>query len=247
MEEIAESHSDSSVQEMASDLRIAIVTHGLLQSQHIREAADFGKKSKDLTAKAQDKLIEGSLGDAGYPSKNKADSKVNKTVKIEVLPSTNTADSAPSETSQKEGEDVDDFGLECSFEKAVEELYDPLIPVRGHGLITLRRLIVKRDKTTLNNSEMVLKVFRENLSHSDSYIYLSSIQGLASLGEVFPDRVLEVLLEEYTTADKTQQGQKVKRSPELQMKMGEVLVKTTRSLGKPFEFLKTQFLAHHKT
>ena len=67
------------------------------------------------------------------------------------------------------------------LEQAYKELLDPLVPVRGHGLITLRRLVEKGDSSALDQHDVLMGIFRENLGHNDSYIYLSAIQGMAAL------------------------------------------------------------------
>ncbi|KAG7246111.1 hypothetical protein CRUP_037491, partial [Coryphaenoides rupestris] len=37
----------------------------------------------------------------------------------------------------------------------------------------------------------------ENLEHDDSFVYLSAIQGLAVLADVYPGRILERLIGEF--------------------------------------------------
>lgn len=123
------------------------------------------------------------------------------------------------------------------FQQAIDELCDPLVPVRGHGLISLRKLIQKKDPETLEQEQLLCKVFRENLDHDDTYIYLSSVEGLAALADRLHETVVPTLVSEFANFDlqcaKGQsKGKKVKRSPELRMKIGEVLVKTSRSLGE---------------
>lgn len=78
-----------------------------------------------------------------------------------------------------------------------------------------------------------INYFQENLKHEDSFIYLSSINGLAVMANVFPNTVIKTLVEEYaemrtkkTVADNNN------NSAELKMKVGEVLVRVTKLLGK---------------
>ena len=117
------------------------------------------------------------------------------------------------------------------FQQAVEEIVDPLIPVRGHGLISLRRLVERGDAETLEHTTLLLKVFRENLDHADTYLYLAAVGGLAGLADRDPDAVLPTLALEYADRDPAEGGKR-KRSPEVRMKLGEVLVKTSRALGE---------------
>ena len=114
------------------------------------------------------------------------------------------------------------------LEEAFKELCDPLLPVRGHGLIRLTRMVQRRDKEAFERKETILKIFEENLDHPDSYMYLSSVNGLAAMADVFPDFVIPRVCEQFTNSGK--EGKK--RSPELRMKLGEIMVKASRSLGK---------------
>lgn len=64
---------------------------------------------------------------------------------------------------------------------AIRDANDPLIPVKGHGVITLTKLIDKRDQETLMHAHNLISLFIKFLHNSDSYIYLSAINGLVSL------------------------------------------------------------------
>ena len=55
-----------------------------------------------------------------------------------------------------------------AFTQAWDQLSDPLLPVQGHGILTLK------DPQALKNREQLLKVFIGSLEHEDSYIYLVS-------------------------------------------------------------------------
>ncbi|XP_078400832.1 transport and Golgi organization protein 6 homolog isoform X2 [Cetorhinus maximus] len=74
-----------------------------------------------------------------------------------------------------------------------------------------------------------VQVFLENLKHEDSFVYLSSIQGLSVLSDVYPAQILPRLLDEYHTSP---QGAEKTRCVETRMKMGEVLMRSTRALGE---------------
>lgn len=57
------------------------------------------------------------------------------------------------------------------FNKAIKDLVDPLLPVRGHGLITLTKLIESRDPCVVASKEIVLHLFKVNtLTHIESHI-----------------------------------------------------------------------------
>ena len=125
------------------------------------------------------------------------------------------------------GEDRKSRDMKGELEEAFKELCDPLIPVRGHGLIRLTRLIQRRGKETYDKKDTIMKIFEENLDHADSYMYLSSVNGLAAMAEIFPDLVVPRICEQFANDGKDGR----KRSSELRMKLGEIMVKASRSLG----------------
>lgn len=122
----------------------------------------------------------------------------------------------------------------------MEEICDPLIPVRGHALITMCRLMKQRDPEAVSKQGMILKIFQENLSHPDSYLYLSSVNGLVAMADIFPDIVIPCLVQEFrgSVSQSTDKGGKLpgqtggKHGAETRMKVGECLVQTSRNLGK---------------
>lgn len=76
-----------------------------------------------------------------------------------------------------------------TYEEAMEDLFSPLLPIRGHALLTLGKLIEKRDEETMSHKEHLLLIFQHNLKEEDSYLYLMAVEGLAVLGDAFPDKV----------------------------------------------------------
>ncbi|XP_044267137.1 transport and Golgi organization protein 6 homolog [Tribolium madens] len=110
------------------------------------------------------------------------------------------------------------------FEEALEDVYDPLLPVRGHGLLTLSKLLEKKDKQALERKQYLLNLFQLHLKDEDSFIYLNAVQGLAALADTFTDTVLETLCEEYSDFRE--------KAQETRMKLGEVLVRVTKILGE---------------
>lgn len=70
---------------------------------------------------------------------------------------------------------------------------------------------------------------QENLKHEDSFIYLASINGLCALATAFPEKVVEMLVLEYIDMPKRVAVSEI--TIETRIKLGEILVKTTRALG----------------
>nr|CAI5863193.1 unnamed protein product [Callosobruchus analis] len=117
--------------------------------------------------------------------------------------------------------------VKTELDKALEDVCDPLLPTRGHGLMRLAKLLEEKDKAALERKQFLLHLFQQNLKNEDSYIYLSAIGGLAALADVFPDTVLDVLCEEYCNASRKHDDD----GHEVRIKLGETLVRVTKILG----------------
>ncbi|EDO42830.1 predicted protein, partial [Nematostella vectensis] len=114
-----------------------------------------------------------------------------------------------------------------SYDEALTQLCDPLLPVRGHAMLSLASLINHRDPKAMSKVDTLLKIFEEQLAHDDSYIYLAAVQGLVALAGLRPDPVLPHLARQFATCAPAIP----QRSPELRMKLGEALVRATRACG----------------
>ncbi|XP_021372366.1 transport and Golgi organization protein 6 homolog isoform X2 [Mizuhopecten yessoensis] len=244
LEDISSNHPDNTIQEMASDLRVAIATHSVIWSELLKSSTKGDKRQK-LPCK---------------DSQSAEESKVGKKTLVEVIGETSDEHCQKSEESlqplrqgssemgissdkgvqqkhsaskprtQKEKESAKNMS---ELGQAFEELQDPLIPVRGHALITLNKLIQKKDPEAMEKRQILLHVFKENLHHPDSYLYLSSVMGLVTLVDKFPDAVIPVLIEEFlsgATSTPAQQGETTRQADD-RIKVGECLVQTSRKLG----------------
>ncbi|WAR11528.1 TNG6-like protein [Mya arenaria] len=267
LQDIGANHPETSVQDMANDIRIAIATHGAVWSELGQKKggnfSDISEKVKEekkkvnskaayievlqdvssettsinnedtgsnteetVCSKCQDTIIsEHSDHRAEASGKTSVENNVEKAGKEQRMDD-NGADTKDSAEAYKEEISIpEDAELELAF----KELCDPLIPVRGHGLIRLTHLVQERQKAVESRSAAIMKIFEENLDHGDSYIYLSAVNGLSVMCDVFPEtsvpRVCHLMS---NLGNNLVEGQ---RSPELMMKLGEILVKASRSLG----------------
>ncbi|CAM4763040.1 unnamed protein product [Rotaria magnacalcarata] len=123
-----------------------------------------------------------------------------------------------------------------TFQNAFACLYDSSIPIRAHGLILFRRLIERSDRETLtqiqDNNMKLFERFQEHLHADDSYEYLAAINVLSALANQYTDKVLPLLCNEYLNKN---------RKLEDKLKVGEILVKTCRSLGNYFREMSTKY------
>ena len=108
------------------------------------------------------------------------------------------------------------------FQQGLTEVCDPMVEVKGHGLIRLSRLIESKHSEVESSREMLLTLFIENLSHSDSYVYLNAVRGLSSLALLYPEVCLQTVIDAYVA----------QANVEVKLKVGEVLVKVSKQLGK---------------
>ncbi|XP_028041997.1 transport and Golgi organization protein 6 [Bombyx mandarina] len=125
--------------------------------------------------------------------------------------------------------------INSKYEKAVADVLDFLLPVRAHGLIELTKLIDSADPETISKKHYIFCIFQELLKDNDSYIYLSAINGLASLCIHCTEDVLHVLCKEFLK-QVSEQNQIVTQEvenkiAELRMKIGDVIVQVTKRLG----------------
>ncbi|XP_030646523.1 transport and Golgi organization protein 6 homolog [Chanos chanos] len=114
-----------------------------------------------------------------------------------------------------------------AFSQCLLEACDPDVPTRAMALRTLTKAVREGDKEALQGKEKILMLFLENLRHEDSFVYLSSIQGLASLADAFPEQVLQRLLGEY---ERDPSGGR-EHSVETRLKVGEALMRASRAMG----------------
>ncbi len=79
----------------------------------------------------------------------------------------------------------------------------------------------------------LFKRFQEHLHADDSYEYLAAINVLSALANQYTERILPILCDEYINKN---------RKLEDKLKVGEILVKTCRMLGKRLDTLGKNYV-----
>ena len=179
LQSIASLCPDPDTSKLAGDLRVCLATLGAVWSDEMRQHADNFKAGKTDTNEQQDNPETGRAG--RNQEENNTDQKLELSKSASSPATTNNSSSSP-------------------FQVALSELSDPLIPVQGHALIALTKLIRSHDPETQQNVDTLLQIFRQYLTHSDSYLYLASINGLVELALSAPatsESVLSTLCQEY--------------------------------------------------
>ncbi|NXI09473.1 TNG6 protein, partial [Irena cyanogastra] len=215
LEELSRTYPDPLTQELASDLRIAICTHGACSPGTLGAAA-HGKagtaaQSPAGTAPSPPAPRHGH----GSPSARRERSKEQSTCRE---PSASGASPAPGA----------DSPAPAGLQELLVSAYDPQPPSRAAALRRLASLVTQRDPEALRLQEKLLQVFLENMQHEDAFVYLSAIQGVALLSSDYPERILPILLAQYECPA---QGTEDTMSAVTRMKLGEVLMRVTRALG----------------
>jgi len=119
------------------------------------------------------------------------------------------------------------------LEEALRETRSPLIPLRGHALISLNRLLSRGDIDTLSRSASLLGLFQHHLREEDSFVYLSAVEALSSLCAAKPTEVLPWLGSQLI-------GSRV--AVEERLKAAETLTRAARKLGGACVAHKTQLV-----
>eukprot|EP00002_Diphylleia_rotans_P007419 TRINITY_DN1695_c0_g1_i14.p1 TRINITY_DN1695_c0_g1~~TRINITY_DN1695_c0_g1_i14.p1 ORF type:complete len:947 (+),score=161.28 TRINITY_DN1695_c0_g1_i14:53-2893(+) len=109
-----------------------------------------------------------------------------------------------------------------TLEAALTYLRDPLLPVRGHGLIVLRKLVLSKSPSIDTHWAKIYEIFDAQLRDGDTYIYISAIHGLAAMGNLKPQDIFGRLLKGYGN----QKELEVTR-----LKYGEALVHVSSKCG----------------
>lgn len=114
--------------------------------------------------------------------------------------------------------------VDDEFCKAIRDINDPLIPVKAHGYVEMRKLIEKKDPKCLQNLSKIIELSLRGLKSDDSYLYLAAINCMIALTVYQPKNTLEPLIEQFMSEKKL--------NVEDRLKIGEVLTKTIRNFNE---------------
>lgn len=126
-----------------------------------------------------------------------------------------------------------------TYQKALKLLQDPLLPVRAHGLVLLRHLIVP-PKASERRVELdpalvpgILSVFLQSVQEDDSYIFLNAVQGLVAMVDVLGQDILKGLVDVYAGGllDGSEVGNMSKADLDRRLRVGEALNQSIRKCG----------------
>lgn len=211
LEKVSNTYPDPVIQELAVDLRITISTHGAFSTEAVSMAAQSTLNKKDPEWKIEQQQTSHDTLTEVAPDHLKQEQDPPKTDQESHEPGIAASQPHRNITSEQ-------------FQEVLLSACDPQIPTRAAALRTLSRWVEQREAIALKDEKKLLKIFLENLEHEDTFVYLSAIQGVALLSDVYPEEILVDLLAKYDSG-------KEKHTPETRMKVGEVLMRIVRALG----------------
>ncbi|XP_050000107.1 transport and Golgi organization protein 6 homolog [Alexandromys fortis] len=211
LEKVSNTYPDPVIQELAVDLRITISTHGAFSTEAVSMAAQSTLNKKDPEWKIEQQQTSHDTLTEVAPDHPKQEQDPPKTDQESHEPGIAASQPHRNITSEQ-------------FQEVLLSACDPQIPTRAAALRTLSRWVEQREVIALKDEKKLLQIFLENLEHEDTFVYLSAIQGVALLSDVYPEEILVDLLAKYDSG-------KEKHTPETRMKVGEVLMRIVRALG----------------
>nr|CAD7427174.1 unnamed protein product [Timema monikensis] len=239
---IRQNVTNDELKRFADKLYNTIVTHGVVRenttqktAQKAKDRNKESKKSKEKTDTKSAKVVETEPSEGDEEDYN-----------CRTSPSVSEQDSFHS-CIEEEGDCPSGGPVQLDFKKlsrCEQALFDACaneLPVRGHALIEFGKLIKEGDKEAQRHKNHIIRVFQENIRHTDSYIYLSSIDGLAAMANIFPSTILHALLDEFNEIRSRRNGSEDEIS-QLKMKVGEALMRATKSLGDILPSYKTTLM-----
>jgi len=214
-----EDHEDIRISKMCSSLYKLVLTNGSVLEE-LKILKEKTSQIKDTSVKLKEQAAE--LKDIKQKQENKAldEKKAQLQQKAEAV------------KKQKELRKKKHQSESSKYEAALFDVSDPLVPVQGHGLITLAKLVEENDKETLDNLDTIRILFQSNLEDEDTYIYLNAINGLVACARHCTETVLDVLLKEFAlVGERKFENKEGEEALQMRTKVGEALVKITKELG----------------
>lgn len=127
--------------------------------------------------------------------------------------------------------------VQQTYQKALKLLQDPILPVRAHGLLLLRRLVShNNDSVTVEVVRplvsAILDIFLQSVQDDDSYVFLNAVQGLSALVDGHGLEVLRSLVRVYTSGlQGSGSGAMEKTELDVKVRVGEALGQIIRRYG----------------
>ncbi|XP_071346556.1 transport and Golgi organization protein 6 homolog isoform X1 [Trachinotus anak] len=239
LETLSQKHSDVVIQELASNLRAVIATHGAYWPENLTAATEASRnppetavKNNRVSSRKKQKVQteENDSQTSPHSSPPDSESPSNTHIRHPVSSGGFAAGRTQQGGGRTTGTSVPHPSTE-SFSDWLLQACDPDVPTRAFALRVLTQMVQDKNPEAVQAQEKVLVLFLENLEHKDSFIYLSAIQGLAALADSYPEKILERLLKDFQHGPSLPTSNK-EHSLETRLKLGEVLMRASRAMGE---------------
>ncbi|KAH9853650.1 hypothetical protein C2E23DRAFT_113637 [Lenzites betulinus] len=128
-----------------------------------------------------------------------------------------------------------------TYQNALKLLQDPLLPVRAHGLMLLRQLVLPHKDASGKLAEPsvdralipgILSIFMQSIQDDDSYMFLNAVQGLSAMVDGFGKEVLRSLVSAYSDGlDGLSASTMSQHDVDMRTRIGEALAQVIRRCG----------------
>lgn len=117
------------------------------------------------------------------------------------------------------------------YQEALRCLQDPLLPVRGHGLIILQGVVKAKDFDRAL-VPAIMDIFLQALRDDDSFMYLNAVRGLSSLADGLGKEILATLASAYAAGvERGSSLQLSKDELDRRLRIGEALTQSIKRCG----------------
>ncbi|XP_073328421.1 transport and Golgi organization protein 6 homolog [Pagrus major] len=229
LEKLSQLHSEVVIQELASNLRAVIATHAAYRPENLGTAAHPSRIPPIMKKQKMPTEADNTKSSPHSPPLD-SNSQSNTQTGQPVSSKRSATGVGPKDGGRNSGTS-DPCPPTKAFSDLLLEACDPDLPTRAVALRILTQMVKNGNPEAVQAQEKVLMLFLENLEHEDSFVYLSAIQGLATLADSYPERILEKLLEEFQHGPSLPTSNK-EHSLEARLKVGEVLMRTSRAMGE---------------
>ncbi|XP_041652098.1 transport and Golgi organization protein 6 homolog [Cheilinus undulatus] len=235
LETLSQKHPEVFIQELASNLRTVIATHGAYRPENLTTAAQPSRnpettaKKNSAPCRKKQKITPEAKSSETRPTSSPTDRKSQSSTQIR--PPLSPVGSTAAKGSQgKTSSTSEPQPPTKTFSECMLEACDPDVPTRAFALRVLTQMVQNKIPEAIQNQEKVLTLYLENLEHEDSFVYLSAIQGLFVLADSYPERILERLFKDFQHGPSLPTSKK-DHSLETRLKVGEVLMRASRAMG----------------
>ncbi|KAG8934490.1 hypothetical protein FRC02_009837 [Tulasnella sp. 418] len=152
------------------------------------------------------------------------------------------ASTSASGASASTQQDDPQASIQAKYQQGLKLLQDPLLPVRAHGLVILREIVLslRSGKTPTTTSTLdqalvpsILSIFLQMVQEDDSFIFLNAVQGLVAMVDVLGREILKGLVDVYTggAAEGSLAYSLEKAELDKRVRVGEALGQSIRKCG----------------